>query len=189
MAMNFMHRRLCSSDKWGRAVAEIMPRAMEGFDLGDELLEIGPGYGATTRALRPLAPRITALEVDGPSAERLQRELDGQATVLHGDGADMPFEDDRFSSVVCFTMLHHVPTTEQQDAIFAEANRVLRPGGLLRGSDSQLNFRFRLLHIGDTMNVLPAGTLADRLTAAGFKDVEVDLVPGQIVKFSARKPG
>src|SRR5262245_14096450 len=116
MGMNFMHRRLCSSDRWATFVRETMPRRLAGYDLGNDLLEIGPGYGATTRALAGYVPRVTALEVDRGYADRLRDELAGQATIVHGDGADMPFGDDHFSSVVCFTMLHHVPTDEQQEA-------------------------------------------------------------------------
>lgn len=189
MGMNYLHRRLCSSARWAAAVDKSMPQRIEGFELGDDLLEIGPGYGATTRSLLRFAPRITALEVDESYAARLRAELDDRAEVVHGDGADMPFEDGRFSSVVCFTMLHHVPTTEQQDQIFAETCRVLRPGGIFRGGDSQLSLGFRLLHIGDVMNVLDAGTLENRLTKAGFTDVKIDLIPNQVVKFSAVRPG
>lgn len=188
MGMNFMHRRLCSSGKWAAFVQDTMPQRLAGYDLGDDLLEIGPGYGATTRALVRQAPRVTALEVDRGYADRLRDEMGGQATIVHGDGAEMPFGDDRFSSVVCFTMLHHVPTGEQQDAIFAEACRVLRPSGILRGTDSQLSLRFRMLHIGDTMNVLDPTILGDRLAKAGFTDVRVDHVPNKIVRFAAVKP-
>jgi len=169
-------------------VDDSMPMRTKGFELGNDLLEIGPGYGATTRSLLRFAPRITALEVDKGYADRLRAELDGRAEIVHGDGADMPFDSGRFSSVVCFTMLHHVPTTEQQDQIFAETCRVLRPGGVFRGGDSQLSFRFRMLHIGDVMNVIDADTLENRLTKAGFTDVQLELIPNQVVKFAAFKP-
>lgn len=184
-----MHRRLCSSEKWADFVAESMPGRLSGFDLGEKVLEIGPGYGATTKALLNHAPDLTALEIDEASAMRLRGEFDERVTVVHGDGAEMPFEDDMFSSVVCFTMMHHVPSRERQDAIFAEALRVLRPGGLLRGTDSLPNLRFRMLHIGDTMNVLPPATLPDRLGTAGFETVSVDHVPKQFIRFSGIKPG
>jgi hypothetical protein len=48
MPMNFVHRKLCSSEKWATAVAEEMPGQLTGFDLGENVLEIGPGFGATT---------------------------------------------------------------------------------------------------------------------------------------------
>ncbi len=186
--MNLVHRKLCSSALWAKAVAAEMPGNVAGFDLGDSVLEIGPGYGATTRALARLVPRLTAVEIDGASAELLQREFGERVRVVHGDGAAMPFEDGEFSAVVCFTMLHHVPTTALQDAIFAEAFRVLRPGGVLRAIDGLESVPFRLLHIGDTLNALDPVSLWPRLTTTGFTDIKVDHVPKRSVRFSARKP-
>ncbi|KAA9162097.1 methyltransferase domain-containing protein [Amycolatopsis acidicola] len=187
MPMNFLHRKLCASKAWADGVAESLPRSLDGFDLGDDVLEVGPGFGATTSVLAEGGHSLTALEVDEASAELLEQKFRGRAEIVHGDGAAMPFEDGRFSAVVCFTMMHHVPTKALQDTIFAEAHRVLRPGGLLRGTDSQLSLGFRLLHVGDIMNVLDHSTLPDRLARAGFRDVHVSREPGRVIEFSARK--
>src|SRR5215472_16919565 len=123
--MNRMHRKLCSSPQWAKTVAARLPRVTDKVDLGAEVLEIGPGYGATTRVLAERIPNLTALEVDAASAMRLAGELTGDVRVVHGDGARMPFDDNGFSGVVCFTMLHHVPTRQAQDDLFGEAYRVL----------------------------------------------------------------
>jgi SAM-dependent methyltransferase len=184
--MNLMHRRICSSDKWSEAVAQWLPRLVGRHDLGDDVLEIGPGFGATTRALVPLVPKLTAVEIDEASVGRLHREFDGRAEIVHGDGSALAFPDGRFSAVVCFTMLHHVPSVALQDALFAEARRVLAPGGVFLGVDSQLSLRFRLLHVGDTMVVLDPSTLPGRLRAAGFEDVATELQPGVRIRFDAR---
>jgi hypothetical protein len=85
-------------------------------------------------------------------------------------------------------MLHHVPSKALQDNLFAETCRVLRPGGVFAGFDSQLSFRFRMLHIGDTMVVVDPRTFPDRLRAAGFTDVHVGHEPKSRVRFRARKP-
>ncbi|GAA2060504.1 class I SAM-dependent methyltransferase [Streptomyces albiaxialis] len=176
--MNRAHRKLCSSEEWATAVRDrILPWSLDGIELGDDVVEIGPGYAANLRVLVERVPRLTAVEIDERTARQLESDWGERARILHADGADMPLPDASFSSVVCFTMLHHVPTREQQDRIFAEAYRVLRPGGVFAGSDSQMNFRFRLLHIGDTMNVVRPGGLPARLEAAGFENVGVDLHP------------
>jgi len=185
--MNFMHRRICASQDWAKTVRErSLPWSLKDVELGEDLLEIGPGYGATTRVLVDLAPNVTAVEVDAKSAADLRGEFDGRARILHGDGSRMSLPDNDFNSVVCFTMLHHVPTRDMQDGIFAEAFRVLKPGGVFAGSDSRLSFRFRLLHIGDTMNVVDPDELPERLRRAGFEDVEVTLREGAF-KFRATK--
>ncbi|MDQ7805213.1 class I SAM-dependent methyltransferase [Amycolatopsis sp. A133] len=188
MPMNLIHRKICSSAKWADTVEERLTPWLARHDLGDDVLEIGPGFGATTKVLLDVVPKLTVLEIDPASTELLRTKFGDRADVHEGSGARMPFDAGRFSAVVCFTMLHHVPTPALQDTIFAEAARVLRPGGKFCGTDSQLSFRFRLLHIGDTMNVLDAGRLPARLTGAGFEQVEVKSRPKEIVTFSAVKP-
>ncbi|NLU75606.1 class I SAM-dependent methyltransferase [Streptomyces sp. HNM0575] len=190
MPMNRAHRRLCSSEKWARGVRDrLLPWALEDVELGDDVLELGPGYGANLRVLVEQVPSLTAVEIDGDTARLLQDGWGERARIIHGDASDLPLPDSAFSSVVCFTMLHHVPEVPTQDRIFREAFRVLRPGGVFAGSDSQPSLRFRLLHIGDTMNTLPPQTLPARLEAAGFEGVAVDRHPESGgVRFRGRRP-
>lgn len=172
--MNLFHRLYCRSDRWARGVAdELLPWALADVDLGDNTLEIGPGYGANLRVLVEQTPRLTAVELDGAMAQRLTDRYGSRAKIIRGDGTDTGLPDDEFSSVVCFTMLHHIPSAPLQDRLFAEAFRVLRPGGVFAGSDSISTLGWRLIHIGDICNPVPPQTLPDRLTAAGFDDVVV----------------
>ena len=44
--MNLVHRYLCRSDGWRRTVeTQILPWALNGVDLGANVLEVGPGLG------------------------------------------------------------------------------------------------------------------------------------------------
>jgi SAM-dependent methyltransferase len=176
--MNLLHRRICRSESWAlRMHSQVLPWACQGVPLDGDVLEIGPGYGVTTRWLLDQGARVTAVEVDPDLAADLRRTLPGRVDVHTGDGAALPFPDAAFDTVVCFTMLHHVPSPEHQDRLLAEAARVLRPGGTFAGSDSRVNLRFRLLHIGDTMVAVDPARLPDRLRAVGFEEVHVDVVP------------
>lgn len=189
MAMNIVHRRRCSSAAWEKAAAnDLLPWALDGVELGCRTLEIGPGYGATTRALLDRADSLTAVEVDAAMADRLERRYGGRARIIHGDGTRTGLPDDHFSSVVCFTMLHHVPSARLQDGLFAEAFRVLQPGGAFAGSDGVPSLRFRLLHIADTYNPIAPNDLPGRLRAAGFTDIHVDVAGGR-QRWRATKPG
>jgi SAM-dependent methyltransferase len=174
--MNWFHRRICRSDRWRRHVeGELLPWALQGLELGDDVLEIGPGPGITTDLLRSRFQRLTALEVDAPAAAKLQLRLkDSGVRVVHGDGASMPFADGTFSGVVAFTMLHHVPTTAMQDRLLAEARRVLRPGGTFAGFDGTGSILFRLIHLGDTYMPVEPATFGRRLETAGFANVAVE---------------
>ena len=185
--MNRIHRRICQSDKWADAMhTQLMPWAVGDVPLDGDVLELGPGYGITTRWLAERAGNLTAVEVDPALAADLRGKFDGEVDVREGDGAALPFPDGSFDAVVCFTMLHHVPSPEQQDRLFAEAQRVLRPGGVFAGSDSRLNLRFRIIHIGDTMVPVPPDTLPDRLVGAGFGTAKVGL-GGRSLRFRATR--
>jgi ubiquinone/menaquinone biosynthesis C-methylase UbiE len=72
-------------------------------------------------------------------------------------------------------MLHHVPTVDEQNALLAEARRVLRPGGVFCGSDSRSSLLFKVAHVGDVMNVVNPETFGARLVSAGCKEPKVTI--------------
>jgi len=188
--VNLAHGVICSSGWWARVVErELLPWGLDGVDLGDEVLEIGPGFGATTRVLARGPGALTVVELDRGYCERLRRTLGEDAEVVQADASDMPFEDGRFSGVVCFTMLHHLPSPELQDRLLAEVARVLAPGGVFVGTDSLGTSRtFRLLHLRDTLvPVAPAG-LPARLERAGLVEPRVDQAASSF-RFRAYSPG
>jgi predicted methyltransferase len=85
-------------------------------------------------------------------------------------------------------MLHHVPSPEQQDQVFAEVHRVLQPGGLLAGQDSLASDELKALHVDDTYVPIDPAALPARLEAAGFVDIDVE-TNEYAVRFRARKAG
>src|SRR5277367_2002464 len=125
-----MHHWLCRSDWWRRTVLnDIMPWGLDGVELGQHVLEIGPGPGTTTDYLRERVNHLTSLEIDRGLASALRGRLGASnVEVIHGDATAMPFEDGSFSAALSFTMLHHVPTVELQNQLLRETYRVLRPG-------------------------------------------------------------
>ena len=186
--MNEQHLEFCSSDEWADALRQwIVPTALEGVDLGDEVLEVGPGPGRTTELLCTMTRRLTAVEVDENLADALAtRMVDRNVEVVNADASDMPFSTARFSAAVSFIMLHHVPTVEAQDRLFAEVARVLRSGGVLAGADSLDTPEFRDMHKGDTCNPVVPDGLEERLKAAGFQEARVTVNPF-VVEFWARR--
>lgn len=173
--MNAAHMDFCLSDVWKKMLEEqILPEALQEIDLGDDVVEIGPGPGFTTDILRAQVGHITAIEIDPVLARPLAERLAGtNVDVIEGDGSELDLPDDRFSAAVCFNMLHHIPGTATQDRVFAEMARVLRDEGVFLAVDDQENEGSRAFHEGDVYNPIDAAELPSRLEAAGFRDVVV----------------
>jgi SAM-dependent methyltransferase len=187
--VNAVHDMICSSRWWAGVVKrDLLPWGLAGVELGDDVLEFGPGFGATTRVLAQRPGKLSVLELEPRYCERLRRELGEDAEVRQGDATEMPFEDGRFSGVVCFTMLHHLPSRELQDRVLAEVLRVLRGGGVFAGTDSiGTGSLFRLIHVGDTLTPVDPSGLAERLSARGYERPQVDTAKRSF-RFRARKP-
>ena len=144
--MNRLHRWYCRSSQWREKLDnDILPWALKGVDLGDEVLEIGPGPGLTTDWLRYRAKSVTCIEVDRALASSLgHRTAKTNITVLCGDATAMSLPDCVFSSAVCFTVFHHLSSPALQDRLFAEVYRVLRPVGVFAGTDSTQSLLMRI---------------------------------------------
>ena len=89
--------------------------------------------------------------------------------VVQADATRLPLESGRFSAATSFAMLHHVPSRELQDRLLAELCRVLRPGGLLVGSDAVDTGELDEFHRGDTYVPCDPDDMPARLRAAGFR--------------------
>lgn len=187
--MNEQHLTICASAEWAELVEHVLlPWVVEGRRLGDEVLEVGAGPGLVTDALRRQVPRLVAVEVDQRLAAALRRRLAGtNVEVVEADATALPFDSGRFSAVACFTMLHHVPTVAMQDRLLGELLRVLRPGGLLVGTDGMDTPDRREVHAGDVFLPVDPAELPRRLTAVGFTHPDVE-ISGDRFRFAATSP-
>ena len=190
--MHAGHLAFLGSDAWAEMLqADLLPWLSANGDLGDDVLEIGPGPGRTTDLLRERATHVTALELDRSLANALAARLtDSNVDVVHGDGTDTGLQANRFSSVTCFHMLHHMPTPELQDRLFAEVCRVLRPGGAFLVADAldQDGVRSRHQEEGETFVPLDPSTVQARLSRSGFADSAIELGEYQILLCAQKGP-
>lgn len=183
--MNKTHAELLGTAEWAAFLhEEILSVVTQGVDLGDDLLEIGPGPGAATEWLRHRVRRLVAVELEPEAADLLGARFAGtNVEAVAGDATALAYPDESFDTVGMFTMLHHVPTRGLQDAILAGA---LRPGGTLIGSDSLASDRLHRFHEGDTYNPVEPAAFLTRLQTIGFGEIMFEV--SDRLLFRARKP-
>ena len=111
---------------------------------GESVLDMGCGTGRFTVPLASKGVTVTGLDMSGAMLGEARRKLSaaGLTADLHeGDMAQLPFEDNSFDVVVSMLALMHVPLADRPK-VFAEARRVLKPGGrLLIGVKNSLSER------------------------------------------------
>src|SRR5213078_4535582 len=96
--MSEAHRQ-CGSEEWRALMRDaILPWALSDADLGDDVLEVGPGYGAVTDVLSTSVPRVTAVEIDGELAAMLEERFASSphVAIVHGDASALDDPDGRF---------------------------------------------------------------------------------------------
>jgi SAM-dependent methyltransferase len=173
--MNEAHLQFLASPDWAQMLeSELLPWLVDVADLGEDVLEVGPGPGRTTDLLRQRTARVTAVEIDSALAASLTARLAGtNVEVIHSDAKATGLPAGRFSAATCFSMLHHMESSEAQDRLFAEVRRVLRPGAPFVGIDSVDHDYIRDFHVNDVFLPIPPDELPARLEAAGFTDITV----------------
>ena len=187
--MNKGHLQFLASPEWAQMLeTELLPWLVGVADLGDDVLEIGPGPGLTTDLLRHRTVNLTAVEADGPLAAALAARLSGtNVEVIHADATESGLASNRFSAVTCLSMLHHMPSPEAQDRLFAEVHRMLRRGGAFIGTDSIDSQPLREFHVDDTFVPVSPETLGRRLEAVGLTLARVEVTSYEL-RFHAKKP-
>lgn len=175
--MNENHKWLCGSPEWAAQLQEtVLPRLFADVEVGDRMLEIGPGPGAATDWLRHRVGALTAIEIDPEAADALRAKFAGSnVEIVTGDATRLPWPDGSFGTVTTHTMLHHVPTRRGQNQVLSEALRVLRPGGALLASDSLPSTELHEFHADDIYNPIDPGTLITALQTIGYGPVMVEV--------------
>jgi SAM-dependent methyltransferase len=114
------------------------------------VLDLGCGAGDSVDLFRSIDPAVAWVGADVEDSFEVAGRTRSDAEFVTFDGRKLPFEDRGFDLVYCKQVLEHV---EHPRELMAEAARVLRPGGQLAGSTSQLE----AFHSRSTFNWTPYG--------------------------------
>ena len=102
---------------------------------GKKILEIGVGAGVDFSNWVDAGAVATGVDLTDAGLEHTRNQLrlvnapPDQYELMRGDAENLPFDDESFELVYSWGVLHHTPDTPRA---FAEAFRVLRPGGVIK---------------------------------------------------------
>lgn len=164
-----------------------------GIGPGDEVLDVGCGYGAGSvifardhQAARIIGIDVTDVRIEAGRQYVAEHGLSDRIDLRLGDATRMDFPDASFDKLVSVECAFHFVTRRD---FLREAGRVLRPGGRLaltdmiprRGSDPRAYQRGEItLNTGVCLdnldNAYDADVYTGYLRESGFVDIAVDSI-------------
>lgn len=118
-----------------RLSRRLSPSGARALDLGS-----GAGWGAWLLAEAGYETWMCDFEANSLALGAIYQHRNLRDRVV-ADGRFPPFADASFDVVVCKEFIHHI---EDKEALIAEINRMLRPGGVLAVSDPVMSVSKRL---------------------------------------------
>lgn len=170
------------------ATTRVAERA--GIRSGMHVLDIGSGLGGVSRHLQArLGARVTGIDLT-PQFVRAAQELtrrtgqSGSVTFTNGSAVRLPFGEDVFDAAVLIHVGMNIP---DKAAVFAEAARVLRSGGVLavyeimRVGDGSESYPLPWAATPQTSALWSPTAYAEAIRSAGFAvDSDVDVTDAGI---------
>ena len=148
----------------------------------DRLVDIGCGIGGPARYLaKRFRCHVDGIDITAPFVDAANKlsvlvGMEGSVNFRHGDGQQLPYEDEAFDGGYTQHVTMNVP---DRDIFFAEAFRVLRPGAFFALTEHGLGETGAPHHPvpwskdgSGAYLMRPADTVA-ALERAGFSEIEV----------------
>jgi ubiquinone/menaquinone biosynthesis C-methylase UbiE len=97
----------------------------------ERLLDVGCGTGFILDLAHDLFDQLDGLDLTPEMLDQVTRR--DNLTLTLSEAEKMPFADESFNVVTCYSVLHHI---EDLASVFAEVRRVLKPGGVFYADES-----------------------------------------------------
>jgi SAM-dependent methyltransferase len=176
-----------------RAVRRLVSTVAEPLPRGGVVLDVGNGLGAQDPLISEvvLPTRLIVLNITRSQLRAGRRRLaEANAQPVNGDATRIPLRGETVDGVISVEAAFHFASRAR---FFAEAFRVLRPGGILSISDvpvrrlprrpDELLAGLTQLRVWglSTAAVATADQIVEAVEAVGFRDVEARLVGDRVI--------
>jgi ubiquinone/menaquinone biosynthesis C-methylase UbiE len=107
---------------------EMKSLAADYCQAGDRVLDIGCGNGRFYPAFKEIGAKYTGVD-NSQNLIALAKKNFSEANFAVADALVLPFQANEFDVAVSMAVLHHIPGIAARRKFFAQAHRVLKPGG------------------------------------------------------------
>lgn len=96
----------------------------------DTVLIPGFGYGRNAKVFYEQGMAVTGIEISATAIERARKHFGNKLTIHHGSVTDMPFDNQSYQSIYCYSLIHLLNKTERLQFI-KDCYSQLLPSGLM----------------------------------------------------------
>jgi len=150
-----------------------------GDNAAPAVLDFGAGVGTSIPHFRKHIPgaRLTCIDVSTKCLEVGRSRFAGQAEFVQCNGDRIPFPESSFDIAFAACVFHHIDAGEHV-RLLSEFRRVLKPGGFAfifeHNPLNPLTVRtVNACPFDENALLIRAGTLRERMSAAGLRDVRI----------------
>lgn len=139
---------------------ELMRDVIAQHRIGRRGLDVGCGQGWYVVRMREIGFDVSGIDASAGQVQLAARNVGVPGLIRVGSALEIPAADGTYDFAYTINVVHHLSSTEDQRAAFAEMFRVLRPGGLLflhEINTRNVMFRFYMSYVFPSVNCIDEG--------------------------------